>query len=87
MVVVHINYITVIWEFQPTWESYNPPYTEGESDACIARLVKIQESIQNKFLKFFDIQSYFSATSIFYVNQKVWAQSVEVWYLEILKNI
>jgi hypothetical protein len=49
--------------------------------------VEIQESIQNKFLKFFDIQSYFSATSIFYVNQKVWAQSVEVWYLEILKNI
>jgi hypothetical protein len=66
MVVVHINYIAVIWEFQPSWESYNPPYTEGECEsknACIAWLVEIQESIQNKFLKFFDIQSYFGATT------------------------
>jgi hypothetical protein len=43
-VVAHINYITIIWEFHPIWETYNPPFTEGECEwknACIPWLVKI----------------------------------------------
>jgi hypothetical protein len=43
-VIARINYITIIWEFHPIWESYNPPFTEGEcvsKNACIPWLVKI----------------------------------------------
>jgi len=43
-VIAPINYITIIWEFHPIWESHNPPFREGECEsknACIPWLVKI----------------------------------------------